>query len=91
MQQSSDLGDEMVPAWLALGANLGDAVQTVCAAMDAIQHWPQTRVAAASSLYRTAPVDATGPDFINAVVQIATRLRPEALLAQCQQAEAAAG
>jgi len=52
---------------------------------------PNTCVTARSSLYRTAPVDATGPDFINAVVQLETALDPHALLAELHRLEAVAG
>jgi 2-amino-4-hydroxy-6-hydroxymethyldihydropteridine diphosphokinase len=34
-----------------------------------------------SSFYRSAPVDADGPDFINAVAEVRTQLDPHALLA----------
>jgi 2-amino-4-hydroxy-6-hydroxymethyldihydropteridine diphosphokinase len=44
-----------------------------------------------SSLYRTAPHEADGPDFINAVVQIETRLAALDLLEHLQQLEADAG
>lgn len=41
--------------------------------------------------YRTAPVDATGPDFINAVVLIETRLTALTLLRMLQALEIKAG
>ena len=44
-----------------------------------------------SSLYRTAPVESSGPDYVNAVVEISTTLSALALLAQLQQLEQAAG
>lgn len=80
-----------VSAWLALGANLGDAQANVLQAMTAMQSWPHTRLVRASSLYRTAPVDADGPDYINAVVELQTCLSPQALLQQCQWQEQVAG
>ena len=52
---------------------------------------PQTRLVRHSSLYRTAPVDAGGPDYINAVAEIATRLSAPELLAQLQRLEHDAG
>ena len=67
-------------AWVALGGNLGDARQSVQQALQALDALPQTRLEAASSLYRTAPVDASGPDFINAVARLRTSLAPVALL-----------
>ena len=46
---------------------------------------------ATSSLYRTAPVEATGPDFMNAVLAVSTRLTAPELLLQLQRLEALAG
>lgn len=80
-----------VTACIALGANLGDARRTVEAAMEEIGRLPTTRLLARSSLYRTAPIDSTGPDYINAVVAVQTQLPPDALLAALQALEAAAG
>lgn len=57
--------------FIALGANLGDPVATVSAAIVALRSLPQTEFVAASSLYRTAPVGLRHqPDFINAVVEV---------------------
>jgi 2-amino-4-hydroxy-6-hydroxymethyldihydropteridine diphosphokinase len=57
--------------FIALGANLGDPVQTVTAAIAALRGLAQTEFVAASSLYRTAPVGLKHqPDFINAVVEL---------------------
>lgn len=81
----------MTQAFVALGANLGDARTVVLQAMDALDGLPQTQVTARSSLYRSAPVDATGPDFINAVVALDTTLDPQVLLAELQRLEHAAG
>lgn len=49
------------------------------------------RAAGVSSLYGSAPVDAGGPDYLNAVAQLCTTLVPQALLAQLQAIEQAAG
>ena len=60
-----------VPCFVALGANLGDPVATVKAALDALSALPDARLTAVSSLYRTAPVGLRHqPDFINAVVRM---------------------
>ncbi|NIC43214.1 2-amino-4-hydroxy-6-hydroxymethyldihydropteridine diphosphokinase [Aquabacterium sp. A08] len=80
-----------VAVHVALGANLGDAAQTVRAALDALGRLPQTRLRRASSLYRTAPWEAQGPDFINAVAALDTRLTAPDLLAALQALELAAG
>lgn len=80
-----------VTAFVALGANLGDAQATVRRAIDAVAGLPETRLAACSRLYRTAPHEASGPDFVNAVVRIETRLSAPDLLDALQALENAAG
>jgi 2-amino-4-hydroxy-6-hydroxymethyldihydropteridine diphosphokinase len=81
---------EPVTAYVALGANLGDPAAAVRAAFDALDQVPSTRVVAQSPLYRSAPVDAGGPDFINAVAAVRTALTAPALLAALQAIEQAA-
>ena len=78
-------------AYVGVGANLGDARAAVRQAMDALAALPGTREAARSSLWRSAPVEASGPDFINAVVALDTTLAPLELLAQMQRIESEAG
>jgi len=80
-----------VTAYIALGANLGDARSTVRQAVQALGTLPQTRLVRSSSLYRTAPIDSSGPDYINAVAEVATTLSPQALLTELQRLEQAAG
>jgi 2-amino-4-hydroxy-6-hydroxymethyldihydropteridine diphosphokinase len=68
-------------AYVALGANLGDPIATLRAALGALANLPESRVALSSSLYRTAPVgELDQPEFINAVAALETTLAPEALL-----------
>jgi len=68
-------------AYVALGANLGDPLATIAAAMTALADIPSTRLLAASSPYRTAPVGLKNqPDFINAVVALETSIAPHDLL-----------
>ena len=52
---------------------------------------PQTTLTRHSSLYRTAPIDAVGPDYVNAVAEVATHLSAPELLAQLQRLELQAG
>ena len=80
-----------VPAFVALGANLGDAAQAVRAAIAALEALPEGKLTAASSLYTTAPVDSSGPDYVNAVVRLETGLTALGLLHALQQIEADAG
>ena len=80
-----------VTAFIALGANLGDARQAVEDALQALDRLPDTRVSARSRLYCTAPHEATGPDFINAVALVDTALSPLDLLHALQALEVQAG
>jgi len=80
-----------VTAFVGVGANLGDAQGTVREAIAALGRLPGTHLVAASRLYRSAPVDAGGPDFINAVAQVETQLSAPELLVHLQQVEQAAG
>ena len=81
---------ESAPATLAyvgLGANLGEPDATLRAAVRALAALPDSAVLACSSFYRSAPIDATGPDYLNAVLRLETRLAPHALLAALQRIE----
>lgn len=80
-----------VTAYVALGANLGDPVRAVRSALDALAGASGLRLLRASSLYRTAPHEAHGPDFINAVAEVATTLNAPQLLTALQSIEQAAG
>lgn len=81
-----------VRCFIALGANLGDPLATVSAAIAALRSLPQTEFVAASSLYRTAPVGLRHqPDFINAVVEVLTVLPAPTFLAQLFDIEARFG
>lgn len=78
-------------AFVGLGANLGDARTALTSALRELSLCAHTRVLAQSSLYRSAPVDADGPDYLNAVAELDTRLTPDALLAELQRIEALHG
>ncbi len=80
-----------VIAYVGLGANLGDAVRTVQSALGALGARPGVELVQASSLYRTQPLHAGGPDFINAVAELRTTLSAPALLDVLLGVEAAHG
>jgi len=82
---------EPLIATIGLGANLGDARQAVQEAMQTIAAFDYCQLHAASPLYRSAPVDSSGPDYFNAVLQISTRLSAPDLLARLHQLERGAG
>ena len=77
----------MTVAWLGIGANLGDAHQTLKDAVVCLAQQHTLTVVAKSSLYRTAPIDAGGDDYYNCVVKIKTSLDVHALLGLCQRVE----
>lgn len=85
------MASDPVPAWIALGANLGNARAAVRWALAQLNTLPGTRVLKASSLYRSAPVQAQGPDFINAVAEIETICDAMTLLAYLQALETQVG
>jgi 2-amino-4-hydroxy-6-hydroxymethyldihydropteridine diphosphokinase len=80
-----------VLACVGVGANLADPVAAVQAALHALAQSPDMRGLRASSLYRSAPVEADGPWYVNAVAQLQTRLTAPALLDHLQALEQAAG
>ena len=90
---------EPVTAYVALGANLGDARAALRLALEKIKALPLTQLHRVSSLYKTAPLDpdsgsetaALGADYLNAVVEIQTSLAAPALLDQLQRIELQAG
>ena len=85
-----------VTAYIALGANLGDAVQTVRDAIQSINDLPQVQVTQQSSLYKTAAMESLpgapkSPDYINAVIEISCHQPAYLLLEQLQKIEQKAG
>lgn len=86
----------MVSAYIALGANLGDAAAALRQAVSALGGLPLTQVCQTSSLYKTAPIgsesgSAGGDDYLNAVAQLETGLLAPVLLDHLQQIEQQAG
>lgn len=80
-----------VTAYVALGANLGDAQSTLRWALAAVGGLPGCRLTAQSALYRTAPVDSSGPDYLNAVAAVQTTCTAPDLLALLHGLERQAG
>lgn len=81
----------VVSAYIGLGANLGDARAALLAAVRALQGLDGGEALTVSSLYSSAPIDSSGPDYLNAVAYLPTRLSAPDLLAALQQIENAAG
>ena len=78
-------------AYIGIGANLGDARANVADAVERLRRLPGCELQAVSALYRTAPIDSSGDDYINAVARLATTLDAEALLVALHEIELAHG
>jgi 2-amino-4-hydroxy-6-hydroxymethyldihydropteridine diphosphokinase len=79
--------DEGVLACIGMGANLGDAQAALKTAESALAALSNTRLLAVSPVYRSAPIDASGPDYFNAVALLRTSLDAHALLRELQRIE----
>ncbi|PXW94180.1 2-amino-4-hydroxy-6-hydroxymethyldihydropteridine diphosphokinase [Sphaerotilus hippei] len=77
----------LVRAYIGLGANLGAARAALQSACEQLAALPETRWVGRSAWYRSAPVDASGPDYLNAVAVLDTGLAPLALLHALQAIE----
>lgn len=81
-----------VVAYLGLGANLGDRLTNLQAAVDALQGEPGLRVTASSRVWETTPVGGPPqPDYLNAVIRVDTDLSARDLLDAAHRAEARLG
>ena len=87
----AEMSAEPESVFVGLGANLGDREQALRCAVAALGALPGTQLRQVSSLYRSTPVDAGGPDYLNAVVHLGTTLEPCDLLDALQCIEDAAG
>lgn len=76
---------------VGLGANLGDAEATLAQALRALSVLPGTQLRCASSVYRSEPIDAHGPEYLNAVAELHSALAPDDLLTALQEIEQAHG
>jgi 2-amino-4-hydroxy-6-hydroxymethyldihydropteridine diphosphokinase len=77
----------VIQAYIGLGANLGEAAATVRQAAAELAATPGVSAFQLSPLYGTAPVDSSGPDYVNAVARLDTALPPLDLLAALQAIE----
>ncbi|MGW6687511.1 2-amino-4-hydroxy-6-hydroxymethyldihydropteridine diphosphokinase [Streptomyces sp. NPDC054961] len=82
------------PKWavVALGANLGNRLETLQGAIDALGDTPGLRVKAVSPVYETEPwgvEPGSQPSYLNAVLAVKTTLPPSSLLERGQAIEEA--
>jgi 2-amino-4-hydroxy-6-hydroxymethyldihydropteridine diphosphokinase len=79
--------DRQIVAYIGIGSNLGDAADNVRNALLELAKLPSSTLTGQSSLFRTAPIDADGDDYVNAVARISTNLSAEELLQALLQLE----
>ncbi|QFQ99538.1 2-amino-4-hydroxy-6-hydroxymethyldihydropteridine diphosphokinase [Streptomyces phaeolivaceus] len=79
-------------AVLSLGSNLGNRLENLQGAIDALEDTPGVRVKAVSPVYETEPwgvAPGSQPSYFNAVVVLKTTLPPSSLLERAQAVEEA--
>ncbi len=82
----------MATAYLGLGSNLADPLLQLQHAIATLGQHPYIDLIATSQFYQSAPMGPQDqPQYINAVVQVDTKLSAEALLSACQMLEIAQG
>lgn len=90
-REPEDHAEGEARAYVGLGGNLGDRLATLRSAVRALGEVRDTRVVAASAVYETRPVGPSIEPFLNAAVELRTRLSPEALLEELLGIEARHG
>ena len=77
----------MAKAFIGFGGNIGDTRQLITDAIVCLAQRSELHILAKSCFYQSAPVEALGGDYINAVIEIETELTPYGLLHVCQAIE----
>jgi 2-amino-4-hydroxy-6-hydroxymethyldihydropteridine diphosphokinase len=80
-----------IDAFIGLGANLGDRAREIESAGAEIAALATTTLIARSALYASAPLDAPGGEYLNAVAHVRTALAPLELLRALQAIESRHG
>ncbi len=76
---------------IGIGANLGNAQETVEQTIQLLCKKNEFNDAAFSSIYKSAPIDSSGPDYFNAVLTADTTLSAPQVLSLLQNIERDAG
>ncbi len=83
---------DLQTAYISVGSNLGDKATNCRLGIDAVDRLDNCRLTAVSRFYRTAPVDYRDQDwFVNAAIEVSTRLSPPSLLEGLQTIQTEAG
>ncbi|VVE78643.1 2-amino-4-hydroxy-6-hydroxymethyldihydropteridine diphosphokinase [Pandoraea sputorum] len=77
----------MTVAYIGLGANLGDAHQAIKDAIVCLAQQIGVTIIGKSDLYRTAPIESSGDDYLNCAVAVETSLSARQLLTLCLKIE----
>lgn len=77
----------MSAAYIGIGSNLGDSADLIQQALAAMAGLPQCRLRLCSPLYKSAPIDSSGDDYLNCAALLETELDAPALLAGLQEIE----
>jgi 2-amino-4-hydroxy-6-hydroxymethyldihydropteridine diphosphokinase len=78
----------MTPVYIALGSNLGNPEVQLRKAVVALETLPDTQLDQLSDIYRSVAVGAKmQPNYLNAVIRLATKLSPTKLLNALQKIE----
>ncbi|AKC71918.1 2-amino-4-hydroxy-6-hydroxymethyldihydropteridine diphosphokinase [Pandoraea oxalativorans] len=77
----------MTVAYIGLGANLGDARQAIKDAIVCLAQQIGVTIIGKSDLYRTAPIESSGDDYLNCAVAVETSLSARQLLTLCLKIE----
>ena len=77
----------MAIVFLGLGSNLGDRAKNIQQAIAALEGLKAIEVVKKSSLIETEPIEAIGPMYLNAAIEVNTELKPKELLEQIHSIE----
>lgn len=81
------MGPDPVAAFVGLGSNLGDRLANLQRAVDLLAGTDGIEVVRSSRVYETEPVGPPQSDYLNAVVEVATRIGPRGTLEACLEVE----
>jgi 2-amino-4-hydroxy-6-hydroxymethyldihydropteridine diphosphokinase len=85
-------GDVRVPAWIALGSNLGDREAHLALARTALEQMAGICAMTAGAVEETAPLGGLPqPAYLNQMLLVDTTMPPRTLLGVCHEIERAAG
>ncbi|MBP7088027.1 MAG: 2-amino-4-hydroxy-6-hydroxymethyldihydropteridine diphosphokinase [Candidatus Omnitrophica bacterium] len=77
----------MEAVFIAIGSNLGNREENIEKAIGFLRTIKEIEVVKVSALYRTEPQESIGPEYLNGVVKIKTRLTAQELLRVLQDIE----